>query len=576
MTRNADGFFEVHDEKGRAGDLYKYRLDGIHHFPDPASRWQPNGVHGPSMVVDPSTYQWKDRGWVPAKVRDLVIYELHIGAFTPAGTYRGAIERLPYLSELGVTAIEIMPIADFPGERNWGYDGVCLYAPAHAYGHPDDLRALVDAAHAAGLTVILDVVYNHFGPDGNYLGAYIGDYLDEHKKTPWGGAIRYGDPAFVNLRKFVVANPGYWMREFHIDGFRLDATHAILDESSRHILAELTASIHAAGGFAIAEDSRNETRVLLPEAEGGLGFDAVWADDFHHTARVANTRENESYLGDFDGSIEELTETLRHGWYYCGQISPRRGSRRGTECRHLAPDKFVHCISNHDQIGNRAMGDRLGAVISRKAYLASSALLCLSPYVPLIFMGQEWNARTPFLFFTNHNAELGKLVVEGRRMEFKDFAAFSDPKALEAIPNPQEPGTFASSRIDWAELQKPEQKQVLALYKACLLIRRSAPAFHVHKRDAMQIEKLAMGAAALRLKEKTGDWLLLFDLAGGHEGSFEGEWICRNGAQMEWRIIFSTNEERFGGDGQPLVDLEKHRVNLSAPGVVLLHEAGIA
>ncbi|HEY2341626.1 MAG TPA: alpha-amylase family glycosyl hydrolase, partial [Chthoniobacteraceae bacterium] len=358
-----DGYFQGSDPEGRAGDLYQYRLDERRSRPDPSSRWQPRGVHGPSMVIDPAVYEWRDQGFRRRSVRDLVIYEIHVGAFTEEGTFRSAIPRLPHLRALGVTALEIMPIAEFPGERNWGYDGVSLFAPSRAYGHPDDLRALVDAAHAEGLTVILDVVYNHFGPEGNYLGEYIGAYFDESRKTPWGGAIRYDSPDFRPLRALIVANVEYWMREFHIDGFRLDATHAVLDASPRHLFAEVNAAIHTHGGFSIAEDSRNDSWVLCSEEQGGAGFDGVWADDFHHSLRVGQTHENESYLGDFNGSAKELVDALRHGWIYRGQYSPRKGANRGTECRHLAPEKFIHCISNHDQIGNRALGDRFSDVV---------------------------------------------------------------------------------------------------------------------------------------------------------------------------------------------------------------------
>ncbi len=572
LERSDDGYFDVVDPQGKAGDFYKFRLNGENSFPDPASRWQPHGVHGPSMVIDPHRYQWRDHEWKRHELRDFVIYELHIGAFTPHGTFQSAIERLAYLKELGVTAIELMPIADFPGNRNWGYDGVCLYAPAHAYGHPDDLRALVDAAHAIGLTVILDVVYNHFGPDGNYLGCYVGGYLDESKKTPWGGAIRYGDPAFKPLRSFVAANPGYWMREFHIDAFRFDATHAIADRSPRHILQEMTDAIHSRGGLAIAEDSRNDSRLILPEIDGGLGFDAVWADDFHHVTRVAGTRESHSYLGDFKGTVDEMADTLRHGWLYRGQYSRYRRGSRGTECRHLAPEKFVHCISNHDQVGNRAFGDRFGQTISRPAYLASSALLCLSPYLPMLFMGQEWNASTPFLFFTDHRGELGKLVSKGRREEFKEHAEFSDPAKSDAIPDPQRGDTFAQSKLNWSELQSADQAAIVDLYRECLALRKKHGAFRPRSRDLVEAADFAMGAGALRLKDRGGDWLILFDLAGGHSGIIEEEMICSPHSGSEWKIVLSTNEKRFGGTGRLAVDLASMRLIFSHPELVVLHE----
>jgi maltooligosyltrehalose trehalohydrolase len=571
LDPQSDGYFRGLDSAGRAGDLYRYRLDGTRSRPDPASRWQPQGVHGPSMVIDPAAYEWRDHGFRRCAVRDLVIYEIHIGGFTAEGTFRSAISALPHLRTLGVTALELMPLAEFPGGRNWGYDGVSLFAPSRAYGHPDDLRALIDAAHGEGLTVILDVVYNHFGPEGNYLGEYLGAYLDESRKTPWGGAVRYESPEFRPLRALIVANVEYWMREFHIDGFRLDATHAIIDTSPRHLLAELNAAIHARGGFSIAEDSRNDSRVLLCEEQGGAGFDGVWADDFHHVVRVAHTHENESYLGDFRGSPTELAETLRHGWFYRGQFSPKKGANRGTECRHLPPERFVHCISNHDQIGNRALGDRFSHAVVREAYLASSALLCLTPYTPLLFMGQEWAASTPFLFFTDHPPGLGKMVTEGRREEFQAFAAFRDPAVREKIPDPQKIETFLASKLDWRELGAKNHAQTLELYRACLALRHSEAAFRPHSRDAVCVEETHAGLA-LRLRDEAGDWLLLFDLTGGCSGSLKADSIFQTRSGGRWEMILSTSEARFGGNGRSGVDLAEMRAHFTVPELVLLHE----
>jgi len=574
LALDASGYHHGVDREGTAGDLYKFRLSGANgsgSFPDPASRWQPQGAHGPSMVVDPCEFTWRHTDWERTDFRNLVIYELHVGTFTPEGTFLSAIEKLPHIRELGATAIEIMPIADFAGERNWGYDGVSIYAPSRAYGHPDDFRALVDAAHGIGLTVILDVVYNHLGPDGNYLGSYMPGYIDEAKKTPWGGALRIYDEAFRPLRAFFVANPAYWMEEFHIDGFRLDATHAIQDDSPRHILEELTASIHERGGFAIAEDSRNESRVILPQSENGIGFDAVWADDFHHNVRVSNTGENESYLGDFTGSLSELVETLRNGWFYRGQISPRRAGRRGTECRHIPPQRFVHCISNHDQTGNHAFGERLGHSISREAYLAASALLCLSPYTPLLFMGQEWGASTPFQFFTDHNEALGKLITAGRREEFKDFAAFENPATREKIPDPQSARTFENSKLIWDELRDEKKSATLELYKMCLTLRNMEAAFRPTSRETWHVEELELGVGALRLKSETGDWLLLFDLVGGHRGSLADEWICKPRAgAADWSLVLSTNEKQFGGTGAAAVEPVTLSARFEKPELVVL------
>jgi maltooligosyltrehalose trehalohydrolase len=570
LSHDASGYFHGVDHHGQAGDLYKFRLGGKDEYPDPASRYQPEGVHGRSMVIDPRAFQWHDIEWKPVPLRNLVIYELHVGTFTPEGTFLAAIDKLPHVQKLGATAIEIMPVGDFAGERNWGYDGVCIYAPAHSYGHPDDMRSMVDAAHELGLTVILDVVYNHLGPDGNYLGAYAPGYIDEARKTPWGGALRFDDPDYRQLRALFVANPFYWRDEFHIDGFRLDATHAILDESPRHIIEEIASSIHEHGGFAIAEDSRNDSQVILPVEENGYGFDAVWADDFHHTVRVANTHEKEGYLGDFSGSLPEIVETLRSGWFYRGQFSPNKGGKRGSECRHIPPRKFVHCISNHDQVGNRAFGERFNHTVSREAYLAASALLCLSPYTPLLFMGQEWAASTPFIFFTDHNEELGKLITEGRRGEFKDFTAFGDPAARARIPDPQAGKSFIDSRLVWDEVRDEKKSLTLELYRRCLALRKLEPAFRPLSRETWYVEALQMGAGAMRFKGAASDWLLLFDLEGGHSGSLAEEWMCKPRGPEGWSVVLSTNEKQFGGTGACAFDPAASQARFTLPELVVL------
>lgn len=569
LAPSGDRYFSGHDLMGAAGDLYKFRLDGQRSLPDPASRWQPEGVHGPSAVIDPSTFQWKDADWRRPVFRDLVIYELHVGAFTAEGSFLSAIERLQHICDLGVTAIELMPVGDFAGGRNWGYDGVYLFAPSRVYGSPDDLRTFVDAAHGVGLTVILDVVYNHFGPDGNYFHAYIGDYLDEAEKTPWGGAIRYGHPDFKPLRDLVLTNPSYWMREFHIDGFRLDAAHAIVDDSARHILQELTASIQTRGGFAIAEDPRNDSRLVTPEAEGGFGFDAVWADDFQHVVRVLNTHEAESYLGDFSGNLSEAVDTLRHGWHYRGQLTKSAHQPRGTECEKLLPERFVHCVSNHDQTGNHAFGERLSHRILPAALRAAETLLCLSPYTPMLFMGQEWAASTPFLFFTDHSPELGKLIIEGRREEFKHFAAFSKSTLLDKIPNPQKPSSFDASKLVWSERHRGLHALAFELYKTCLALRASDAAFRPVNRDSWRVEELSIGVGALYLRSQASEWIVLFDPSGGHEGSLREEALFPSN-DPGWRVVLSSNETRFGGEGACALDVTTMRITFAVPETIVL------
>jgi maltooligosyltrehalose trehalohydrolase len=539
------GYFSAIDDDGAAGDLYQYQFGDSQGWPDPASRFQPLGVHGPSQVIDATTYEWNDNAWVRPQFSDLIIYELHVGTFTGEGTFRSAINRLEHLVSLGVTAIELMPLADFPGERNWGYDGVMLYAPARCYGEPDDLRALVDAAHGLGLAVILDVVYNHFGPDGNYLGVYHDHYTDEAQHTPWGAALNYAE---APVRAFFVENAGYWMREFHIDGFRLDATHEIADQSSRHVLSEIAESVHSLGGFAIAEDERNEPRLLLPEARGGIGIDGVWADDFHHVVRVMLTNVREGYFENYTGTPNELAQTLSHGWLYRGQKQSSTGKARGGDPAPLEPQQFVYCISNHDQVGNRAFGERLGHVTTPAQYRAASALLLLVPQTPMLFMGQEWNASTPFQFFTDHNAELGKLVTEGRRKEFSNFAAFRDPKMREKIPDPQAETTFTDSKLRWEELRDAQHAAVLQLHREFLELRQTRPAFRERTRDNILATELESGIVAL-FYGRPGEYNLavLVDLIGGHTMPALDDPRLTPGGGRDWRPLLSSNEERFGG-----------------------------
>ncbi len=543
------GYHSAIDPEGGAGDRYKYRFDGKE-WPDPASRFNPESVHGPAEVIDPRGYQWRDRNWTPPALSDLVIYELHIGTFTPAGTFRAAIEKLDHVRDLGATAIEIMPVADFPGERNWGYDGVLLYAPARVYGRPDDLRALVDAAHERGLAVILDVVYNHLGPDGNYLGAYSRDYFSRTHKTPWGDGFNF---ELRPVRDFFLENLGYWRREFHIDGFRLDATHAIEDGSEEHVLAEMTRRAHSLGAFVTAEDERNEPHLLKPQAEGGLGFDAIWSDDFHHVIRVMLTGTREGYYSSYEGTVAELAGTLEHGWLLAGKKRQRQERGRPSTADEFDPRHFIVCISNHDQIGNHAFGARLSQLISPPAFRAASALLCLVPYTPLLLMGQEWRASTPFLFFTDHEPELGRKVTEGRREEFRGFAAFRDRAAREKIPDPQAEKTFLRSKLNWKELEEGQHAGCLRLYRELLKLRREAKVLRDRSRGNFQV--LEPAAEIVRLvygNPDTEQWLILANLTGN--GPPPGE------LSRDWELVLSTNEARFGGDNEPAFSEPEVRV----------------
>jgi len=547
LVKDSEGYFSGHLKAVGADSRYMYRLDGEKMRPDPASRYQPDGVHGPSLVIDPS-FDWTDGDWKGIPLRELTLYEVHIGTATPAGTFEAFIEKLPYLKSLGITAIELMPIADFPGDRNWGYDGVDLFAPARAYGGPWGLKKLVDAAHRVGLAIVLDVVYNHLGPDGNYLRDFSKAYFTGDKKTPWGDAINYGNR---HVREYFISNAIYWAQEYHMDGLRLDATHAILDENEEHLLAEIARRVRETlpegRHFAIfAEDERNDAALVRPLSEGGVGLDALWADDFHHQIRSALAGDNEGYYADYTGSAADLAETLNRGWFYVGQRSRNAGKPRGTDPAGVPPERFVYCIQNHDQIGNRALGDRLNHDISPEAYRAASALLLLGPYTPLLFQGQEWATSTPFLFFTDHNPELGKLITEGRRAEFAYFASFSG----EQVPDPQAESTFQASKLKWEEAEKGQHAATLKLYRELLRLRRELPALRTREHDSFEAEQVGENAIALRYTTPSSedDLLLVVNLGGDVRLALDDKDVTRAPDGRRWELVLSTNEPRYRGN----------------------------
>lgn len=548
MHRNWQSCHEAEDPQGRAGDRYSYRFADGRTYPDPASRGQETDVRGLSLVVDPKAYEWKDAHWLRPAFRDLVIYELHIGTFTQRGSYLAAIERLPYLQELGINAIEIMPLADFPGNRNWGYDGVLLYAPTRAYGHPDDLRALVDAAHGLGIAVIQDVVYNHLGPDGNCLGAFSAEYFNEQRQTPWGASLNWDGQGSEHVREYFLGNATYWMEEFHMDGVRLDATHWIIDTARQHLIAEIAERVHMRGGYVIAEDERNEARLIETAERLGYQCDAVWADDYHHSVRVSQTGEKHAYLQDFSGTLEETVETLEHGWLFRGQIpTPSGHTRRGTEIAHVPPSRLIHCISNHDQTGNRAFGERLHAIIPPASYRAISMMLCFTPYTPMLFMGQEWACSSPFMFFTDHHEALGRLVTEGRRKEFVAFPEFNDPARLTEIPDPQAEDTFVRSKLNWLDLDQLGHQAVRSLYQECLKLRLQEAAFRPASREGWQAGILQPGVGYIRFEGIEHEYLLLFHLWPGEE-PLEMDLTQLPWSQPQaWEVLLSSNETRFGG-----------------------------
>ena len=485
------GYFVGLDSSGEAGDLYKFSIDGGTPIPDFVTHYQPTGILGPSMVVDHGAYHWQATDWIRPKWNGQVVYECHIGTFTLEGTFRSAIEKLDHLCALGVTAVEFMPVAEYAGERGWGYDGVMLFAPHHAYGPPHDFQALIDACHLRGLAVILDVVFNHLGPEGNFSHSYSDYYFHQAGDTQWGQNFNLDGTNSEPVRTLLRQNIRYWLEDFRIDGFRMDATHAIRDASPVHVLSEIADLVHEHGGFIIAEDDRNTRTVLEPrEKKKGWNFDAVWSDDFHHVMRVNLTHEQQYYYGMFKGTVDEIARTLRQGWLYSGQPSPFHPQGRGTPCDDFSPERFVCCISNHDQVGNRLLGDRLHQSITPAAYRALSLFLCLIPYTPMLFMGQEWGASTPFLFFTDMPGELGAKIAEGRKREMLETKFASHSGELEKMPSPQDPKTFLRSKLAWNEIQKEEHQSLLHLYQAGLKLRSELFGRKNPSRDSWQVEAL--------------------------------------------------------------------------------------
>lgn len=534
--------------QARPGTRYWYRLDGRLARPDPYSRSQPDGPHGPSAVVDPDAYRWRDENWRGQGIRGLVIYQVHVGTATPEGTFDSLIGQLPRIKALGANAIEPLPVAEFPGRRNWGYDGVDLFAPAHVYGGPEAMKRFVDAAHQHGLGVILDVVYNHFGPDGNYLRDFAADYFTERYHTPWGEAINYDGPRARWVRKLVIDNACYWLHEYHVDGLRLDATHVIYDRSEQHVLAELTQTVRAtlppARQIALtAETHENDVRYLKPVEAGGFGFDAVWADDFHHSLRRYLAGDHEGYYADFAGTLDEVARCIEQGWLYEGQPTPRSAfeRKRGTPARDRPAWQFIFTLQNHDQVGNRAFGERLNHQIDADTFRAASTLLLFLPYTPLLFMGQEFGATSPFQFFTDHTAELGKLVTQGRRKEFQAFSAFADPATRDRIPDPQAESTFLASKLRLEEANLPPGTEIQALSRRLLDLRRSDPVLSVQDRSAMEAKARSHDVLAVRR------WRTIAAPQERKDSLAERLLLVNFGA-TEWR------DETFGGQWQVLFD----------------------
>jgi malto-oligosyltrehalose trehalohydrolase len=525
VTAIGEGWFESAFPRA-AGSLYRYVLpDGLR-VPDPASRFQPQDTHGPSEVIDPTTYVWRNPSpqmpW-----HEAVIYEIHIGTFTPEGTFAAAAERLDHIAELGATAIEIMPVADFTGSRNWGYDGALLYAPDSTYGRPDDFKAFIDAAHERGLMVFLDVVYNHFGPDGNYLPVYACPFFTDRHKTPWGSAMNFDGPDAKPVREFIIGNALYWINEYRLDGLRLDAVHALIDDSKTHLLAELAQRVRASvpGVHLIIENEENEAHRLARDADGDpKEITAQWNDDVHHVLHVAATGERQGYYADYAATSDKLQRALAEGFAFQGEYMNFRGSARGEPSAHLSPTAFISFIQNHDQIGNRAFGERLSTLASEDALKAVAAVYLLAPQIPMLFMGEEWGARQPFTFFCDFHGELGESVRNGRREEFAKFPAFQDEAIRARIPDPQAASTFESAKLDWSDLRMPPHMTWLAYYQKLITLRRRyiRPLLPHMTSAATFLSDLPAGAIQVTWTANTGAELQLLANLSDHPVALPG------------------------------------------------------
>jgi maltooligosyltrehalose trehalohydrolase len=514
MAHTGNGWHQIVCAEAGPGTLYKFALPDGSQVPDPASRYQPSDVHGPSEVVD-SPFPWTDDAWRGRPWEETIVYELHVGSFTAEGTFSAAIRRMDYLFELGVTAIEIMPVADFPGRWNWGYDGVLLFAPDSTYGRPEDLRALVDAAHARGIQVFLDVVYNHFGPDGNYMEAYSPIFTDRHK-TPWGAAVNYDAAGSKLVREFVIENAIYWIEEFHLDGLRLDAVHAIKDDSTRHVLDEIASRVREAVPdrqiHLLLENEENEASPLERDSSGAPRYyTAQWNDDVHHGLHVALTGERSGYYADYADSPEKLGRALAEGFAFQGDMMKYCGRPRGEPSSHLPPMAFVSFLQNHDQVGNRAFGDRVTSLAPVSAVRAAASVYLLLPQIPMIFMGEEFGADQPFPYFCDFEPELAAAVRNGRREEFAKFPEFQNPQKREQIPDPTSPATFLSAKLDWGAASQGVHCEWLAFYRNILQIRGQhiIPHLSRFRSRAGHYEVLGKGAVGVSWRAKNAPHLHL-------------------------------------------------------------------
>ena len=574
LDRNPEGYFSGFASGVAAGLRYRYQLDGGEAYPDPGSRYQPEGPHGWSEIINPDAFVWTDGNRPGVHLPGQVIYELHLGTFTHEGTWSAAADKVEYLRDTGITLIEVMPVADFPGRFGWGYDGVQPYAPAMIYGRPDDMRAFVDRAHAAGIGVILDVVYNHLGPDGNYLTKFSPFYLTDKHRTDWGQAINFGGEQSGPVREFFRENAAYWIGEFHLDGLRLDATQDIHDETEPHILAEISQTARAAAGnrsiVLVGENEPQHTRLVRPIAEGGYGLDALWNDDFHHTAMVALTGKADAYYSDYGGTAQEFLSSAKYGYLYQGQQYRWQRHRRGTPTFGLPRPAMVNFIQNHDQVANSARGQRVHELTSPGMLKALTALMLIAPGTPLLFQGQEFAASSPFLFFADHKPELAEKVRLGRVEFLEQWRSLKLPDMKECFDDPSALRTFERSKLDHSEVQK--HFQMYDLHRDLLRLRREDPVISRQGADGVDGAVLSPGCFLLRFfsSDYRGDRLLLVNLGADLELNPAPEPLLAPPEHTEWAKLWSSDDPQYGGCGTAALDTEQ---SWKIPGqaAVVLH-----
>lgn len=550
------------------GRRYRIRLDSGS-YPDPASRFQPDGPHGPSAFVDPGRFRWNDEDWRGRPLGELVVYELHVGTFTPEGTWRAAAERLPGLAEIGITMIEMMPVAEFPGRCGWGYDGVNPFAPTHLYGTPDDLRAFVDRAHSLGIAVILDVVYNHFGPDGNYLHAFSPHYVSRKYANEWGDALNFDGDSSGPVREYFVANARHWIEEYRLDGLRFDATQQIYDESKENILAEIARAARAAAHgrriFLVAENECQRGILVRPPQSGGYGLDAIWNDDFHHAAHVSAAGRAEAYFSGYRGVAQEFVSCAKHGFLYQGQWFQWQKQRRGRPALDLDPTRFVVFLQNHDQVANSLRGHRIHQLTSPARYRALTALSLLGPQIPMLFQGQEFAASAPFVYFADHEPDLAKLVSAGRKGFLQQFSSIAACRDTRAIPDPEAPESFEACRLDWRE--RETNSACLQMHSDLLRLRREDPTLAL--RGPIDGAVLSEHAFVIRYFGTSGDdRLLVVNLGADTVYGPCPEPLLAPVEGHGWRILWSSEALEYGGNGTPPIETTSGWLLPAESGVV--------